>query len=204
MNDSLELFYQVGIGKISNQELKDFKNNRDSWYDFIKSKFIRKTKKDPLPAKEEKNKLLVFGENNEVLDYKMANCCNPISGDKVFGFITIKEGIKVHSVICPNAIRLRANFAYRIINCKWKSLNSIEFDTIIEIKGIDSVGLLNKITNIISSHMNVNMKLLNFNSNDGLFYGKITLSVKNNSHLQKVINQIMKIDGVNNVNRLKE
>ena len=204
LNDSLELFYQVGIGKISNQELKDFKNNRDSWYDFIKSKFIRKTKKDPLPAKKEKNKLLVFGENNEVLDYKMANCCNPISGDKVFGFITIKEGIKVHSVICPNAIRLRANFAYRIINCKWKSLNSIEFDTIIEIKGIDSVGLLNKITNIISSHMNVNMKLLNFNSNDGLFYGKITLSVKNNSHLQKVINQIMKIDGVNNVNRLKE
>ena len=204
LNDSLELFYQVGIGKISNQELKDFKNNRDSWYDFIKSKFIRKTKKDPLPIKEEKNKLLVFGENNEVLDYKMANCCNPISGDKVFGFITIKEGIKVHSVICPNAIRLRANFAYRIINCKWKSLNSIEFDTIIEIKGIDSVGLLNKITNIISSHMNVNMKLLNFNTNDGLFYGKITLSVKNNSHLQKVINQIMKIDGVNNVNRVKE
>ena len=110
LNDSLELFYQVGIGKISNQELKDFKNNRDSWYDFIKSKFIRKTKKDPLPAKEEKNKLLVFGENNEVLDYKMANCCQPISGDKVFGFITIKEGIKVHSVVCPNAIRLRANF----------------------------------------------------------------------------------------------
>ena len=172
LNDSLELFYQVGIGKISNQELKDFKNNRDSWYDFIKSKFIRKTKKDPLPAKEEKNKLLVFGENNEVLDYKMANCCQPISGDKVFGFITIKEGIKVHSVVCPNAIRLRANFSYRIINCKWKSLNSIEFDTIIEIKGIDSVGLLNKITNIISSHMNVNMKLLNFNSNDGLFLVK--------------------------------
>ncbi len=204
LNDSLELFYQVGIGKISNQELKDFKKNRDSWYDFIKSKFIRKTKKDTLPTKEEKNKLLVFGENNEVLDYKMANCCQPISGDKVFGFITIKEGIKVHSVACPNAIRLRANFSYRIINCKWKSLNNIEFDTIIEIKGIDSVGLLNKITNIISSHMNVNMKLLNFNSNDGLFFGKITLSVKNNSHLQKVINQIMKIDGVNNVNRVKE
>ena len=105
---------------------------------------------------------------------------------------------------CPNAIRLRTNFSYRIVNCKWKSVNNIEFDTLIEIKGIDSVGLVNKITNIISSHMNVNMKLINFNSNDGLFYGKITLSVKNNSHLQKVIKQILKIDGVQNINRINE
>ena len=105
---------------------------------------------------------------------------------------------------CPNAIRLRTNFSYRIINCKWKSAKNIEFDALIEIKGIDSVGLVSKITNIISSHMNVNMILVYFNTDDGLFYGKINLSIKNNTHLKKVITQILKIDGVEHVNRLHE
>ena len=204
LNDSLELFYRIGIGKISNEQLKEFKRNRDSWYDFIKSKFIKNKKKEIPLLTEEKTKLLVFGDEDEVLDYKIATCCQPISGDNVFGFVTIKEGIKVHSINCPNAIRLRTNFSYRIMKCKWKSINTIDFDAIIEIKGIDSVGLVNKITNIISSHMNVNMKLVNFNSNDGLFYGKITLLVKNNAHLKKVMKQILKIDGVEQVNRTNE
>ena len=205
LNDSLELFYRFGIGKITNEQLKDFKRNRDSWYDFIKSKFIKKQKPSKLHINiEEKGKLLVFGEEEEILDYKIATCCQPISGDKVFGFLTIKEGIKIHSIRCPNAIRLRTNFSYRIISCKWKSSKNIEFDALIEIKGIDSVGLVSKITNIISSHMNVNMKLVNFNTDDGLFYGKINLSIKNNTHLKKVITQILKIDGVEHVNRLHE
>jgi len=204
LNDSLELFYRVGIGKITNEGLKEFKNNRDSWYDFIKSKFIRKQKKEILSQTKEEIKLLVFGEEEEVLDYKISTCCQPISGDKVFGFVTIKEGIKIHSISCPNAIRLRTNFSYRIVKCKWKNVKNIEFDSMIEIKGIDSVGLVNKITNIISSHMNVNMKLVNFTSNDGLFYGRINLSVKNNTHLEKVVKQILKIDGVNGVNRVKD
>mgnify|MGYP001227305243 CR=1 FL=1 len=204
LNDSLELFYRIGIGKITNEQLKEFKRNRDSWYDFIKSKFIKKEKKEIPHITEEKTKLLVFGEEEEVLDYKIATCCQPISGDKVFGFVTIKDGIKIHAINCPNAIRLRTSFSYRIMNCKWKSINTIEFDAIIEIKGIDSVGLVNKITNIISSHMNVNMKLVNFNSDDGLFYGKITLLVKNNTHLEKVIKQILKIEGVEQVHRVSE
>ena len=204
LNDSLELFYRIGIGKITNEQLKEFKNNRDSWYDFIKSKFIRKPKKQITHFTEEKKKLLVFGEEEEILDYKIATCCQPISGDKVFAFVTIKDGIKIHSISCPNSIRLRTNFSYRIMSCKWKSINTIEFDAIIEIKGIDSVGLVNKITNIISSHMNVNMKLVNFNSDDGLFYGKIHLLVKNNTHLNKVMQQILKIEGVQNVNRINE
>jgi len=205
LNDSLDLFYRIGIGKITNEQLKEFKGNRDSWYDFIKSKFIKKQKPSKPHANiEEKSKLLVFGEEEEILDYKIATCCQPISGDKVFGFLTIKEGIKIHAFTCPNAIRLRTNFSYRIINCKWKSKKHIEFDALIEIKGIDSVGLVSKITNIISSHMNVNMKLVNFNTDDGLFYGKINLSIKNNTHLKKVITQILKIDGVEHVNRLHE
>ena len=204
LNDSLELFYRIGIGKITNEQLKEFRRNRDSWYDFIKSKFIKKQKKEIPDNSEEKTKLLVFGEEEEVLDYKIATCCQPISGDKVFGFVTIKDGIKIHSIQCPNAIRLRTSFSYRIMNCKWKSINTIEFDALIEIQGIDSVGLVNKITNIISSHMNVNMKLVNFNSNDGLFYGKITLLVKNNTHLEKVMKQIMKIEGVEKVHRISE
>ena len=94
LNDSLELFYRIGIGKISNEQLKEFKRNRDSWYDFIKSKFIKNKKKEIPLLTEEKTKLLVFGDEDEVLDYKIATCCQPISGDKVFGFVTIKDGIK--------------------------------------------------------------------------------------------------------------
>ncbi|MBF25446.1 MAG: RelA/SpoT family protein [Flavobacteriales bacterium] len=204
LNDSLELFYRVGIAKISNDQLKEFKSKRDSWYEFIKSKFIKRAKKDKIVIKQEQSKLLVFGDEEEILDYKIAPCCQPISGDKVFGFVTVKEGIKIHSIACPNAIRLRTNFAYRIVNCKWKSSKNIEFDALIEIKGIDSVGLVNKITNVISSNMNVNMKLVNFNSDDGLFYGRINLSIKNNKHLTKVMKQIKKIEGVEYVNRINE
>jgi len=204
LNDSLELFYRIGIGKITNEQLKNFKRNRDSWYDFIKSKFIKKRNKEIPKLDKEPAKLLVFGEEEELLEYKISTCCQPISGDNVFGFITIQDGIKIHAISCPNAIRLRTNFSYRIVSCKWKNVKNIEFDALIEIKGIDSVGLVNKITNIISSHMNVNMKLVNFNSNDGLFYGKINLSVKHNTHLKKVILQILKIEGVEHVNRINE
>ena len=205
LNDSLELFFRVGSSKITNDDLKEFKQNKESWYDFIKNKFIRKQKpKKYNPHQEKITQLLVFGEEEALLDYKISHCCEPISGDKVFGFITIKDGIKIHAITCPNAIRLRTNFAYRIVDCKWTQLNNIEFDCLVEIKGIDSIGLVNKITNIISSHMNVNMKLVNFNTDDGLFYGRINLSVKNNVHLEKLMKQILRIDGVNSVNRSNE
>ena len=205
LNDSLELFFRVGSSKITNDDLKEFKQNKESWYDFIKNKFIRKQKpKKYNPNQEKITQLLVFGEEEALLDYKISHCCEPISGDKVFGFITIKDGIKIHAITCPNAIRLRTNFAYRIVDCKWTQLNNIEFDCLVEIKGIDSIGLVNKITNIISSHMNVNMKLVNFNTDDGLFYGRINLSVKNNVHLEKLMKQILRIDGVNSVSRSNE
>jgi guanosine-3',5'-bis(diphosphate) 3'-pyrophosphohydrolase len=205
LNDSLELFFRVGSSKITNDDLKEFKQNKESCYDFIKNKFIRKQKPKKHNTEEKKiAQLLVFGEEEALLDYKIAHCCEPIAGDKVFGFITIKDGIKIHAITCPNAIRLRTNFAYRIVDCKWTQLNNIEFDCLVEIKGIDSVGLVNKITNIISSHMNVNMKLVNFNTDDGLFYGRINLSVKNNVHLEKLMKQILRIDGVNSVNRSTE
>ena len=205
LNDSLELFFRVGSSKITNDDLKEFKQNKESWYDFIKNKFIRKQKpKKHNPNQEKITQLLVFGEEEALLDYKISHCCEPIAGDKVFGFITIKDGIKIHAITCPNAIRLRTNFAYRIVDCKWTQLNNIEFDCLVEIKGIDSIGLVNKITNIISSHMNVNMKLVNFNTDDGLFYGRINLSVKNNVHLEKLMKQILRIDGVNSVNRSNE
>tara|TARA_B100000965_G_scaffold289084_1_gene246931 strand:+ start:27 stop:1346 length:1320 start_codon:yes stop_codon:yes gene_type:complete len=205
LNDSLELFFRVGNGKITNEHLKEFKKNKESWYDFIKSKFIKKHKqKNTIQPVEKITQLLVFGEEEEVLDYKISTCCEPIPGDRVFGFITIKEGIKIHSINCPNALRLRTNFAYRIVDCKWTKLSNIEFDCLIEIKGFDSLGLVSKITNIISSHMNVNMKLVNFNTDDGLFYGRINLSVKNNIHLDNVIKQIMRIEGVKSVNRIND
>ena len=102
------------------------------------------------------------GNDEEKLDYKTAPCCNPIAGDKVFGFVTINDGIKIHKKTCPNAVSLQSNYDYRIIKAKWIDSSQEGFTVNIEITGIDTIGLLNEITKVISENMNINMKRLNF------------------------------------------
>ena len=144
---------------------------------------------------------LVFGKEKEMLKYSMAPCCSPIPGDNVFGFISVKDGIKVHSKNCPNSISLRSNYAYRIISATWINSDSHEFNAKIEITGIDDIGLVNEITSLISNSMNVNMNKLSFESNDGVFTGTISLEVKNKVILNKLLNSLKKIDGIDNVSR---
>jgi GTP pyrophosphokinase len=145
---------------------------------------------------------LVFGKEEEQLDYKMSPCCNPIPGDKVFGFITINDGIKIHKQDCPNAISLQANYAYRVLSAKWIDSTKQEFKAIIKIYGVDHVGMVNEITQIISNNMNVNIHNLNISGDDGLFEGNITVSVKNRSQLQKLCDNIKKIEGIDTVDRI--
>ena len=146
--------------------------------------------------------LLVFGKEEERLDYKISPCCNPIPGDKVFGFITINDGIKVHKKDCPNAISLQANYAYRILNAKWIDSSKQEFMAILKIFGEDHVGLVNEITEIISKNMSVNIQGLNISGHDGIFEGKITVIIKNNLQLQKLSDSIKKIKGIETVERI--
>lgn len=207
LKTSLDLFYRVGIGTIDNTMLKSYAASRSNiLMSFIKNKISRKAtiKKEDLEKEEVTAKYdsLVFGKEEEKLDYKISNCCNPIPGDEVFGFLTVSEGIKIHKKNCPNALSLQSNYAYRIMQAKWVDSTQQEFLAQIKITGIDHIGLVNDITSIISDNMHVNMKSLSFESDDGLFSGKINVIVKNNTIIKKLLEKLKKINGIDKVTRV--
>lgn len=204
LKTSLDLFYRVGIGKIDNPKLKEFTASRsNAFVSYIKSKIKKPSVAADIDKEEITSKYdqLVFGKEEEILDYKLASCCNPIPGDNVFGFITVSEGIKVHKKDCPNAIQFQSNYAYRIIQAKWIDSSQQDFKAVINLTGIDNLGLVSQITKEISNSMNVNMRSINFESSDGVFIGKITVIVKNNSILNTLIAHLKKINGIDKVSR---
>jgi len=207
LKTSLDLFYRVGIGSIENQQLKDFaaqKNN--SFINFFKNRI----KRSPSSNQDEINKpelsnnydMLVFGSENDKLDYKLSSCCNPIPGDDVFGFITINEGIKVHKKDCPNSITLQSNYAYRIMQAKWIDSSQQEFKATLKITGMDTLGLTNELTKVISNNMHVNIQSISLSGEAGMFNGQVAVIVNNNNILKKLIENIRKIDGVDKVTRV--
>ncbi len=207
LKTSLDLFYRVGIGSIDNTMLKSYAASRsNALMSFIKNKISRKAtiKKEDLEKEEVTAKYdsLVFGKEEEKLDYKISNCCNPIPGDEVFGFLTVNEGIKIHKKNCPNALSLQSNYAYRIMQAKWIDSTQQEFLAQIKVTGIDHIGLVSDITSIISDNMHVNMKSLSFESDDGLFSGKINVLVKNNTIIKKLLEKLKKINGIDKVTRV--
>lgn len=205
LKTSLDLFYRVGIGTIDNTMLKEFASSRsNAFMSYIKSKIRKPTvvqniDKDEITATYD---MLVFGKEEEKLDYKLAACCNPIPGDDVFGFLTINEGIKVHKKNCPNALSLQSNYAYRIMQAKWMDSSQQEFAAQIKLSGIDNLGLVNAITKLISDNMHVNMKSISFESDDGIFSGKINVVVKNSTMLKKLMDNLKKINGIDKVTRV--
>jgi GTP pyrophosphokinase len=205
LSTSLDLFYRVGINTIDNAMIKKFASSRSNVFiSYIKNK-IRRKPQDKETEKEEITKkydLLVFGNDEEKLDYTISTCCNPIPGDNVFGFITIKDGIKIHKKNCPNALRMQSNYDYRILKAKWIDSTQEEFTVSIDLTGIDKIGLLNNITNVISGNMNMNIRKLNFETNGGIFKGNIIISVKTNNLVNKVIEKLKKLNGIEKVKRL--
>lgn len=206
LKTSLDLFYRVGIGAIENQQLKDYAAQKsNSFINFFKNK-IKRTKDTAAedihkPVISSNYDMLVFGTEHDKLDYKLSQCCNPIPGDDVFGFVTINEGIKVHKKDCPNAIGMQSNYAYRIMSAKWIDSSQEEFKAIINITGMDVLGLTNQLTRVISNNMSVNIQSISLSTDAGIFHGQIAVIVKNNTILKKMINAIKKIDGVDKVTR---
>ena len=207
LKTSLDLFYRIGIGSIENQQLKDFAAQKsNTLMNFFKSKI----KRSPSVMPDEMNKqelssnydMLVFGKEMDKLDYKLSSCCNPIPGDNVFGFITINEGIKVHKKDCPNAIALQSNYAYRIMQAKWIDSSQQEFKAILKITGMDSLGLTNELTKVISNNMLVNILSISLSGEAGIFNGQVAVVVQNNTILKKLIDNIKKIDGIDKVTRV--
>ncbi|PZW40499.1 GTP pyrophosphokinase [Mesonia algae] len=204
LKTSLDLFYRVGIGTIDNIALKQYNASRsNALVSFFKNKIRKPSISEDLNKEEITTNfdLLVFGKEEDKLEYKLANCCNPIPGDPVFGFVTVNEGIKVHKKDCPNAIQLQSNYAYRIISAKWIDSSQEEFRAVINLNGLDNLGLVSEITKEISNNLHVNMRNISFDSHDSVFQGKITVIVKNKTILKKLMTRLKKINGIDKVTR---
>lgn len=205
LKTSLDLFYRVGIGSIDNAMIKDFASSySNAFISFFKNRMRKSPTQEDINKDEITSKydMLVFGKEEEKLEYKLSQCCNPIPGDDVFGFVSVSEGIKVHKKNCPNAISLQSNYAYRIISAKWIDSSQQEYQADIVMTGIDNLGLVSDITEVISDIMHVNMRNLNFSTDGGTFKGKITVVVKNKAVLKKLTDNLMNINGIDKVTRI--
>ena len=204
VNTSLDLFYRVGIGTLDNKKLKDFAANyNNTFLNFIKKRMPssnRKKIEDRAEFTSNYDKL-VFGKDKEELPYSLSKCCTPIAGDKVFGFVTINEGIKVHRHDCPNSLSLQSNFAYRVLPAWWVDSSEQQFNVKLKLSGIDQTGLVNQVTRVISNNMNVDIFKLNFDTEEGLFNGSISVGIKNSVTLDKLVNNLLKINGIEKVTR---
>ena len=200
---SQELFYRAALGNVDVAEIKEFIKFREAP--------VKKSRKTETPNLEQlvtnargKTDMLVIGDDLQKLDYKLSPCCNPIPGDDVFGFVTVSEGIKIHRVNCPNAIKLLSNYAYRVVRAKWLNDELISFLAGIKITGTDELGIVNNITKVISNENNVNMRSINFDTDDGIFEGTIMIYVHDTKHLNHMIENLKKVKGVNKVERIDE
>tara|TARA_B100000787_G_C16198949_1_gene303193 strand:+ start:4827 stop:7049 length:2223 start_codon:yes stop_codon:yes gene_type:complete len=207
LKTSFDLFYRLGNGAIDNTQLKAYVSQRNSTIlNFFKNKILRtNTNKDIAENTDEVTHnydALVFGKEEEKLDFTLSKCCNPIAGDKVFGFLTINDGIKIHKKNCPNSISLQSNYAYRIMLAKWIDSTKQDFKVILHISGVDNKGIINNVTRIISNNMGVFIHSINIAGDEGVFDGKISLSVKNISQLNKLIKSIQRVEGVKKVERV--
>ena len=202
LDNSLDLFYQIGIGTIENKDLKSFASYfNNSFFNFFRRKNINTISSDT--KKDQKSGLdkIVFGKEKESLSYTLSSCCNPISGDAVFGFLTINDGLKVHKKDCPNALALQSNFGYRIVTARWIISKFDEFTAVLKLSGIDDLGLLNEVTRLISNNMNVNINKINLETDNGFFSGFISVSVKNKKILDRLTKNLTKLKGIEKVKR---
>ena len=198
---SQDIFYQMATGEINNQMLKNFVSSRStSIFNFFRKKAATYTA--PEKAKENHQyDMIVFGKDEQVLDYSFSKCCTPIPGDEIFGYIAVNGGsIKVHKKDCPNALSMFSNFAYRITPAKWVKSTEREFETTIKIIGVDRKGLAAEIANYIT-HNGLGMNNIQLTSKAGIFEGEITLLVSNTESLNSLLEGLRKLNGVEKVFR---
>jgi GTP diphosphokinase / guanosine-3',5'-bis(diphosphate) 3'-diphosphatase len=209
VSSPLDLYYAIAIEAISIDEFKKFKMVLDK-IDFGIEKKTTTTVKElskeielgkQLPGKG--YELVLFGESSNQIKYKLANCCTPISGDDVFGFVTSGDGLKIHRTSCPNAPGLMANYGHRIVKAKWAGNKSLSFLTALRITGLDDVGIINKITTVISGDLKINMRSMSIESKDGVFEGTVTVFVHDKDQLNMLCDCLEKLDGIQKVTRLE-
>jgi GTP pyrophosphokinase len=197
-----DLFYNVAKGIIDMKDLKEYQASEkvidNKPQDKIDQEQVQNLIKN-IKAKD--SDILLIGEDMQKIDYKLANCCNPIPGDDVFGFVTVSDGIKIHRTNCPNAAKLMANYGYRIVKARWTNQQELAFLTGLRITGIDEVGLINKLTTVISNDFKINIRSITVDSDNGIFEGSLMLYVNDTSHLDTLIKNLKQVKGVTAVNR---
>ena len=203
LNSSLDLFYDISVKKIDLRELKDFHVLGDKITAPKITKLPVEEKHEVASKKDNKkdNELIIFGESSDKIMYTLANCCKPIPGDDVFGFITQGEGLKIHRTNCPNAARLLSNYGHRVVKTKWVKNKEISFLTGIKIIGLDDVGVINKITNLISGTLKININALTIEAKEGLFEGNVKVYVHDKDELDELVGQLQSLPGIERVER---
>jgi len=205
MPSQLDLLYKIATKSIDLKELKSFQVIGDK-IEAAKPTFTLADENaevhvyKPLPKKGD-SELIIFGESSDKIKYNLAKCCNPIPGDDVFGFVSTGKGLIIHRTSCPNATQLLANYGHRVVKTKWAKNKEISFLTGLSIIGLDDVGVVNKITNIISGDLKINIAALTIESKDGMFEGTIKVFVHDKDELEELVNRIQGLNGIQKVTR---
>ena len=201
----IEFYYDIAKGSFNLKRLKEYLDHVKNVSNKSKNKIIEiEIDRSSTVRKSDinKDKLIEFEGKKDDIEYSLSQCCKPIPGDDIYGFITVNEGIKVHRTNCKNSPELLSKYAYRILKANWYSKSNIELITSLSIDGTDRVGVIDDITKIISSQLKVNMKSINVDLKDGIFNGEIQLFVSDTLQLSKLIKKLQKVPNVNNVTRL--
>ena len=205
ISSPLDLLYEIAVKKIDLKELKEFTVAGEKLIapKILKPVHEEKIEHEHISKSHQKKEaeLIIFGESSDKIMYTLANCCKPIPGDDVFGFITQGEGLKIHRTNCPNAARLLSNYGHRVVKTKWVKNKEISFLTGIKIIGLDDVGVINKITNLISGELKININALTIEAKDGLFEGNIKVYVHDKDELEELVEQVKKLPGIESVDR---
>jgi GTP pyrophosphokinase len=202
LNSTLDLLYEIAIKKIDLKDLKEFQVLGDKILQPKINKPAVEEKQESGSRKDKKdNELIIFGESSDKIMYTLANCCKPIPGDDVFGFITQGEGLKIHRTNCPNAARLLSNYGHRVVKTKWVKNKEISFLTGIKIIGLDDVGVINKITNLISGTLKININALTIEAKEGLFEGNVKVYVHDKDELDDLVTDLKALPGIESVER---
>ncbi|WP_118972604.1 RelA/SpoT family protein [Taibaiella koreensis] len=203
----LDLYYGIAVGSIDLKPLKSFMVTGDRLFQPQKE---AKPEAKPVQHHEHEKEmtakgaeLIIFGESSDKILYKLAQCCQPIPGDDVFGFITSGEGLKVHRTDCPNAAQLMANYAHRIVKTKWAKNKEISFLTGVKLTGLDDVGIIQGITNVITGELHMNMRSISIDSRDGVFEGTIMVFVHDREELDELCRRLGNIKGITKVERVE-
>ncbi len=214
VESAIELYYRIAKGNIDLTRLKGYKivgnliqfpPSQEAIEIKEKRELAEKKAQEARAAQSAptKDETLLIGDDRQRVDFKLAVCCNPIPGDEVFGFISINDGIKIHRINCPNAQEMMSKYAYRVIKANWKNKEAVQFEVGLKFSGIDDVGIVQGITNIISTDMHVNMRAISFEAKDGIFQGRVTVLVHDTNHLMALRDKLKSINGVLTVDRIE-